>query len=112
MSIRSLRLHGVVGNRQEAEAWVGLGEGIVEKQLWGYVTHSATVRACISAVTTHEVGHEALYVVAPETMVSTPSLKLAAEHYADVPIRGEFGANRSFFDCSKAEAILGWSHDG
>jgi len=28
-----------------------------------------------------------------------------------VPVRGDLSSHRSFFDCRKAERLLGWRHD-
>jgi hypothetical protein len=28
-----------------------------------------------------------------------------------VPIRGDLSGHRSFYDCNKAERLLGWTHD-
>ena len=71
----------------------------------------ATARAVFAALTVPFAGHEVFYIVAPDTMVAAPSLELAAEHFPDVPIRGDLDGNRGFFDCGKAETILGWHHD-
>jgi UDP-glucose 4-epimerase len=62
-------------------------------------------------VTADFTGHHAFYIVAPETMVDTPSLELHRRHYPDVPLRGDLSGNRGFFDCTRAEEILGWRHD-
>ncbi len=56
-------------------------------------------------------GHEALYIVAPDTMVDTPSHELHELHYPNVSLRGDLTGRRGFFDCTKAEKLLGWSHD-
>ena len=39
-----------------------------------------------------------------------PSLELAGEHFPTVEIRGDFSGNRSFFNSTKAERLLGWKH--
>jgi UDP-glucose 4-epimerase len=112
MSIASLRLHGVVNGRADTTGWIDTPGKIAEKQLWGYVTFPAVARAFLSGVTTDLGGHQVFYIVAPDTMVDTPSLALADEHYPDVPVLGDLSGNRGFFDCAKAEAMLGWTHDG
>lgn len=111
MAIASLRLHGVVSDRSEAARWTAIPGRAVEQQLWGYTRHDAAARACLLGVTAEMHGHEAFYVVAPDTMMDVPSVELCAEHYPQVPIRGELPGNRGLFDCSKAEKILGWVHD-
>lgn len=56
-------------------------------------------------------GHEVFYIAAPDTTNDVPSLELAERYYPGVPIRGDLGANKSFFDSSKAGRLLGWRHD-
>ena len=67
-------------------------------------------RACLMLAAESD-GHEVFYVVAPDTMVDTPSAELAATWYPGVPVRGDLSGNRSFFDGRKARELLGWSHD-
>ena len=111
MSIASLRLHGVVETRADTAGWVDLPHAGLQKQLWGYTRRRAAARACLLGVTADFSGHHAFYIVASETMVDTPSLELRERHYPDVPVRGDMSGHRSFFDCTMAQRILGWSHD-
>ncbi len=111
MSIASLRLHGVVGSRADTAGWTDLPESGLVKQLWGYTTRRAAARAALLGVTQALGGHHEFYIVAPETMVDTPSLELCRMHYPDVPILGDMSGNRGFFDSTRAEEILGWSHE-
>jgi len=113
MTVASLRLHGVADERQQAADWIErVGECEVAKQLWGYTRRDAAAHACLLGVTAEFDGHEAFYVVAPDTMVDTPSAELAATWYPDVPVTGDLSGRRGFFDCRKAREVLGWSHDG
>jgi len=111
MSIASLRLHGVVADRTDTAGWLDTPHQIAEKQLWGYTLRDAAARAFLLGVTTDIDAHEVFYIVAPETMVDTPSLELKTEHYPEVPVRGDLSATRGFFDCNKAAEVLGWNHD-
>jgi UDP-glucose 4-epimerase len=112
VTIASLRLHGVVDRRDDAVGWPdAIGDDNVAKQLWGYTTRTATARACLLGVTADFVGHEVVYIVAPDTMSDTPSNELAAEWYPGVPVRGDLSGARSFFDDAKARDVLGWVHD-
>lgn len=111
-TIASLRLHGVTDDRRHAADWTAMiGDDNVAKQLWGYTLRDAAARSCLLGVTADFDGHEAFYIVAPDTMVDTPSAELAALWYPDVPVCGDLSGNRSFFDDRKAHELLGWSHD-
>jgi nucleoside-diphosphate-sugar epimerase len=111
MSIASLRLHGVVPDRSFTTRWADSPQLIAERQLWGYTLAEAAARACLLGVTADFAGHEVFYVVAPETMVDTPSLELRERHYPEVPLRGDLAGTSGFFDCRKAADILGWRHE-
>lgn len=111
MSIASLRLHGVVPDRSRTAGWADRPELIAERQLWGYTLADAAARACLLGVTADFAGHETFYIVAPETMVETPSLELRARHYPEVPLRRDLAGTTGFFDCDKAADTLGWHHD-
>jgi nucleoside-diphosphate-sugar epimerase len=111
MTIASLRLHGVVASRAETLPWIDTPDKVAEKQLWGYTGRAAAARAFALAVTAPFAGHEVFYIVAPETMVDTPSLELTERHYSGVEVRGDLSGNRGFFDCRKAEELLGWTHE-
>ena len=40
-----------------------------------------------------------------------PSLALAQQHFPNTAVRGELAGQASFFDCAKAERVLGWRHE-
>jgi nucleoside-diphosphate-sugar epimerase len=109
MTISTLRFHAVVpalGAATRTPQFEG-----ESKQLWGYTTLDAASRACLLAVSADFPGHETFYVVAPRTTSETPSLALAGEYFPEVPIVGDLSGTRGFFDCRKAEVMLGWAHD-
>jgi UDP-glucose 4-epimerase len=108
MRIASLRLHWVVPER--AIAHRGSDKFAARKDLWGYVNSGAVASAALLSLEPRFGGHEIFYIVAPDSSSDIPSRDLAQEFYPDVPIRGDFSGNRSFFSSSKAERILGWIH--
>lgn len=110
VAIASLRLHGTVETPADTMAWLG-SDDVVVRHLWGYTTYAAAARAFLLAVETELTGHEVFYVVAPSTMVDTPSIELAARHYPGVALRADLPGTAGFFDCSKAERMLDWRHD-
>ena len=109
MAIASLRFHWVVPERAAA-VQQGRDEWLA-KQLWGYTRFDAAAQACLLSLTASFQGHEVFYVVAPDTTMDTPSLELQQHYFPDVPVRGDLSSHRSFFDCRKAERLLGWRHD-
>jgi UDP-glucose 4-epimerase len=111
MVISSLRFHWVVPERAMAVQHGTQFGKMLAKHLWGYTLLSAAAHACLLSLTASFTGHEVFYIVAPDTMMDTPSLELAEEFFPNVPLRSDLPANSGFFDCSKAERLLGWEHD-
>jgi len=111
MKIASLRIHGVTSARAKSARWQGAPNDIVVRHLWGYVRRDSTARACLLGVTANFTGHEAFYIVAPDTIMDKASLELKDEYYPDVSVQGDLSENTGFFNCQKAERLLGWKHD-
>lgn len=111
MTIASLRFHAIYDNLADFMDWARNAEPArVAKNLWGRVSHDASVNACLLALQASFIGHEAFYIVAPTTSIETPSSELIRQFYPTVPLRGDFTGNRGFFDTTKAERMLGWVH--
>lgn len=110
MSIASMRFHWVVPNRARAAQNFTVDSTRPEKHLWAYTRFDAAADACLKAVEVDLKGHEAFYIVAPDTTVEVPSRELAAQYFPDIPIRTEFEGNASFFSSAKAGRLLGWRH--
>ncbi|MDJ0757356.1 MAG: NAD(P)-dependent oxidoreductase [Ardenticatenaceae bacterium] len=110
LTVASLRIHGVVANRPETRRWESISNNIVAKHLWGYTLREAAALACLLGITADFSGHESFYIVAPNTMMETPSLELKEKHFPKVPVTGDLSENRGFFNCEKAERLLGWHH--
>ena len=111
LKISSLRFHMLVPDRETAlRRWRErkTPEGGA-KGLWGYTTVGAAARACLAALETDFVGHEAFYVVADRTATDEDSSDLKHKWYRDVPLRKEISGGASFFDCDKAFRLLSWS---
>jgi nucleoside-diphosphate-sugar epimerase len=111
LTISSLRFHGVVPDLQTYAARVRSRPEDGARHLWGYTSADAAARACLQAVTAEFTGHEVFYVVAPRTVMDVPSRELHRTYLADVPLRRDPTGNQGFFDCTKAEKLLGWRHD-
>lgn len=111
MSIATIRLHWAVPDRDLVLSRESKHPEIEAKQLWGYTTFDAVTRACLRSLVADFAGHECFYIVAPLTTTLTPSIELAQKYFPDVPVVGDLSGTNGFFDCSKAERILGWRHD-
>jgi UDP-glucose 4-epimerase len=110
LAVVSLRFHWVAASRSvPGRAYAD--PQVAAAYLAGYTRTDAAARACLLALTAPVRGHEVFFIVAPDTAVNTPSLDLARAYYPEVPVRGDLRGNRSFFDSSRAERLLGWSHD-
>lgn len=111
ITISSIRFHWVVPDRaMAAEAFNG-GGAERAKHLWAYTLRAPAARACLMALDAKFKGHEAFYIVAPDTTNDTPSLELAKTFFPAVPIKGDLSGHNAFFSCAKAERLLGWRHN-
>ena len=88
-----------------------------KNDLWGYVQEDAGADAFLRAVAGGEGGaggggHEAFFVTAPDTASDVPTMELYERYWAGVPIKEgkTLDGRTGFFDCSKAERLLGWVH--
>jgi UDP-glucose 4-epimerase len=111
MTIASLRMHGVTPDHVVRKRPLQELNAMMAKQLWGFTRISAVARACLLAITADFTGHERFYVVSPVTVMDVPSRDLKQLYYPTVPLRGELVGNQSFYQCAKAERLLGWKHD-
>ncbi|WWC60917.1 uncharacterized protein I303_103493 [Kwoniella dejecticola CBS 10117] len=125
--ITSLRFHHVLQTSQEAEAYSKADE------FWAWTSSLAASQACLLGLTsTGWTGHEAFNIVAPD--IATPKTMLQNGQDEDIgslelfakswdgkigTVReihrdwwdGEGNSKRGFWDCSKAEKMLGWKHN-
>ena len=111
MRIASLRFHGIAQPTPDVRTTRYAQDPQSHKHLWGYTDIAAAARACEVALTSDFSGHEVFYIVAPLTTSYTHSLELAQTYFPGTPIRGDLSGFRGFFDCRKAERMLGWRHD-
>lgn len=110
LAIASLRLHGVTAKRTSTAAWSAEYVEHAARHLWGYTQRDAAARACLQSLTADFKGHEAFYIVAPTTKMHIPSIELKERYFPEVPLRRELVDDEGFFDCRKAEEMLGWRH--
>jgi nucleoside-diphosphate-sugar epimerase len=110
MRIASMRFHWVVDRRETAAARYNLDRHDplkAGKHLFGHTTFDMAARACVNSLDAPFRGHEAFYIAGANSTLDEPSRTVAAELFPDLPIRGEFAGNTSFFDSAKARALLG-----
>jgi UDP-glucose 4-epimerase len=112
MVIASMRFHWVVPDRVTAvQAKAYSQTEASAKNLWGYTVSEPAAQACLLSLTADFKGHEVFYIAAPNTVSDIPSLELKQKFFHDVEVRGDLSGNKSFFNSSKAERLLGWKHD-
>lgn len=112
MNIACMRIHEVAPLKEVREEHGRNWDVAGVKQLWGWVSPTATARACLLAVEKAERvdGFEVFNVCAPTTTQERDSVELAREYYPRAEIRGMTG-NQGFWTTDKAKRILGWTHD-
>ena len=110
MTISSMRLHWLLDSRERAMKITTDLTDLSARHLWAYTLLSEASRAISLSLTADFKGHEVFYLTAPHTASSQPSMELAQQYYPNTEIRGDLSDHASFFDCSKAERLLGWKH--
>ena len=110
MTIASLRLHWLLDSRKRAEERTANMGVFGIRHLWAYTLLNEASRAFLLSLTADYSGHEVFYIAAPQTASAIPSLELANQHYPQTEIRGDMSGHNSFFNCEKAERLLGWKH--
>jgi UDP-glucose 4-epimerase len=110
MTIASLRFHWLLDSRETAVQHTARMGAVAIRHLWAYSLLGECNRAILLSITAEFNGHEVFYITAPVTAASDPSRDLALRNYPSTEIRAEFSGHTSFFDCSKAARILGWTH--
>lgn len=110
MTISSLRIHAIPDEPPERAGEYVNAEHPSARNLWGWTLIDDAARAFELALQATYQGHEIFFIIANSTTSTIPSLDLARFAYPNVPIRGDLSGHRSFFDCSKAARLLGWTH--
>ncbi len=84
-----------------------------KNDLWGYIQEDSAADAFLRAVCSEGAkwsGHEAFFIAAPEPADDRDAEMLWKEYWRMVPIKEGKTLSKGFFDCSKAERLLGWVH--
>jgi nucleoside-diphosphate-sugar epimerase len=110
LAISNLRLHRLITAKNEIPP-VTADNDHAWRDLWGYTTLEAASRAALAALAVPWTGHQAFYILAPDTLVDEPTTELCRRFYPEVPIRGSLEGTAALFSTAKAERLLGWKHD-
>ncbi|MCX6018735.1 MAG: NAD(P)-dependent oxidoreductase [Chloroflexi bacterium] len=118
MTITSLRLHGLApGPRVEHHDAVLMDVPAehrfrIVNHLWAYVNIESAAHAVELSLQAQWRGHQAFFIVAPRTIFNPEiaSAALAFQHYPTAALRAPLDGNTGFYDCAKAERLLGWVH--
>ncbi|KAI0368798.1 NAD(P)-binding protein [Pilatotrama ljubarskyi] len=112
MRVASLRLSWSLPSREDA-----LRDDPTRRKndLWGYVQEDSAAEAFLLAVAGENgkwSGHERFFIVAPDTSANEETVELWQTYWRHVPLKEEkdLSGRKGFFDCSKAERLLGWVH--
>ncbi|KAF7796463.1 hypothetical protein EIP86_007640 [Pleurotus ostreatoroseus] len=83
-----------------------------KNDLWGWVQQDAGARAFLNAVDLADErwsGHEAFFITSPEPIWGE-ARELWETYWKDVPIKAGQDLDKGFFNCEKAQRLLGWTH--
>ncbi|KAH8100832.1 NAD(P)-binding protein [Cristinia sonorae] len=112
MRVASLRLSWSLSNEFKDQ----LSKDPIQRKndLWGWVNEDSGAEAFLLALDDSDKwdGHEAFFITAPDTVLKEESEGLRQKFWPNVPMKQgkELIGNQGFFDCSKAERLLGWVH--
>ncbi|KAG2135119.1 NAD(P)-binding protein [Suillus clintonianus] len=112
MRVASMRMHKVAPTR----AWAYREDYFRSRgDLWSYVQMDSAADAFLRAVTVgmdQWTGHETFFIAAPQLAADEDWLELKEKYFPDVQVKSGWveSGGKGFFDCSKAERLLGWVH--
>jgi len=114
MRLATLRPHWVIPDTLAYDPEALHAAGGTAKDLWGWVSLSAVARAFVLGLTAPEttfpLGHETFFLVAPTIALQTSSMEMLAKTFPEAKtFTREIKGNDGFYDCSKAERMLGWT---
>ena len=115
MRIASLRLHWSIPDRTPISQ-KRTKIHMAKNDLWGYVQEDLCAEAFLLALSPSNdqnwKGHEPFFICTPDTTWNGPTSELYEAFWKDVPIKEgkDLSGRKGFFDCSKAERLLGWTH--
>jgi len=110
LTICSMRFHGIWPTKPGYEIRIPSPPKL-SKDLWAYTSIVSGAQACVLGLSAPIHGHEAFFITAPHNITEVPSAELAQTYYPEVPITGDLTGHTSFYNCAKAERLLGWTHE-
>jgi nucleoside-diphosphate-sugar epimerase len=108
--IASLRIHYSTPSRPSVASHE---QAVLSRDLWGYVQEDSGADAFLRAIeSTGWSGHETFMIVAPETWSNEDTNTLLQKFWSHIPIKEgkDMSGKKGFYDCTKAERLLGWVH--
>jgi nucleoside-diphosphate-sugar epimerase len=90
-----------------------VNEETAAKFLWSWVHEDDVAEAFLLGLADNDKwrGHEAFFIAAPQITLDVQTITLKNKYFPDVPVKdGKLSGRGGFFDCGKAERILGWKH--
>jgi len=108
--IASLRIHYATTGRPSVASHE---KAMLSRDLWGYVQQDSAADAFLRAIESAGwSGHERFFIVAPETWCNEDTNILLQKFWSHIPIKEgkDMSGRKGFYDCTKAEKLLGWVH--
>jgi nucleoside-diphosphate-sugar epimerase len=76
--------------------------------LWGYIDARDAADAVAKALEVRGPGFERVIIANADTVMERPSAELAAEVFADVPLKRPLEGRETMLGIDKARRLLGW----
>ena len=115
MDVYGLRINNVIEPHEYAEMFGAFvtDPALRRRNIFAYIDARDLGRCVLRCLEVDGLGYEVFNVANADTSVALPSAEIADRFYAGVPRRREMGEFETFYDISKARALLGWEpHEG
>jgi nucleoside-diphosphate-sugar epimerase len=109
LSITAMRFSNVMEPEDYAEFSTWQDDPAVRKwNLWGYIDARDAADAVAKALEVRGPGFERVIIANADTVMERPSAELAAEVFADVPLKRPLEGRETMLGIDKARRLLGW----
>ncbi len=108
--IYGLRINNVIEPHEYAENFPAFMSDPASRRrnIFGYIDARDLGHIVDRCLATDGLGYQVFNVANPDMSVGVSTDQIIADHYADVPVKRALGPDETFYDITKARALLGF----